>query len=226
MLNQQLIERYCFLILSLEIISMGIIFINHANLGINSFSSFPYVLSSYFKLSNFSFELLLQILFIILQIMIFGKKFKKIQLFQLVIWLFLYLFLAINTFNNIIFLRDFYPKYYLIKIIFLLIGSFMVGIGINIQLTIKTLFSPEEGLLYSIFKTFHYNLCYIKISIDLLLIILSSIFSYFTFNKIIGIKEGTIISCFFIGYFIGKSYSKVKNIIIDFVYRNFPEKKG
>ena len=223
MINYQLIERYCFLILSLGIISIGIIFTLHADLGYTPILLFPYLISNYFKSSIIQYNLLQQILFIIVQIIILRNNFKKIQLFQIIIWVLLNLFLGIN---NIIFLGNFYPKHYLIKILFLLIGSFIIAFGINIQFFIKTIYTPGEGLLFSIYNKLNLKLYYNKIIFDFILIILSSIFSYLLYGTIIGIKEGTIISGIFVGYFLGIINKKTGNIVIDFLYRDCPEKKG
>lgn len=223
MLNHQLIERYFFLILSLEIMSIGIVFTNHADLGISTLLSIPYILSFYFKFSIIIFNILLQILFVIIQILILRINFKKFQLFQLLIWLILEIFLDIN---NIFFLQYFYPKHYLIKILFLLLGSFLIGISINIQIIIKTLYTPGEGLFISIYNTFHSNLCYTKIILDFFLIFISTIISFLFLGKIIGIKEGTIISGIFVGYFLGITHSKIRKIIFEFLYRNCPEREG
>ena len=223
MLNHQLIERYFFLLLSLELMSIGIVFISHGDLGIPPFLSLSYVLSSYFKSSLFLNDLLQQIFFIIIQILILKQNFKKIQLCQIFIWLLLNIFLSIN---NIIFLGNFYPKNYLVKILFLLFGSFLIGIGINIQLFIKTIYTPCEGLFLTIYNILQYNICYTKIIYDFILILLTTIFSYLLFGSIIGVKEGTIVCGIFIGFFFGTFNERVGKIVIDFLYRSCPENKG
>ena len=223
MLNHQLIERYFFLVLSLELMSIGIVFISHGDLGIPPFLSLSYVLSSYFKSSLLLNDLLQQILFIIIQILILRKNFKKRQLCQIFLWFLLNIFLIIN---NIIFLGNFYPKNYLIKILFLLFGCFLIGIGINIQFFIKTIYTPYEGLFLTIYNILQYNISYSKIIFDFILIILTTIFSYLLFGSIIGVKEGTIICGIFIGFFLGTFNEIVGKIVIDFLYRSCPENKG
>ena len=223
MLNQQLIERYCLLIVSIEIMSIGMIFTAHADLGLSPNFIFAHLCSAYFKSSELLNNILFQLLLLFIQIIILKGKFKKFQLFQIIIWALLSIFIEIN---NIIFLNNFYPKHYLIKIIFILIGSFMIGLGISIQILIKTLYTPVEGLLIVLYNIYNYNICYIKIFIDFILILLTSIISYLLLGNIFGIKEGTIISAIFVGYFLGITSRKIGNIIIDFLYRNYPEKKG
>jgi len=223
MLNHQLIERYFFLLLSLELMSIGIVFISHGDLGIPSFLSLSYILSSYFKSSLFLNDLLIQIFFIIFQILIIRQNFKKIQLCQIFIWLLLNIFLSIN---NIIFLGNFYPKNYLIKILFLLFGSFLIGIAINIQLFIKTIYTPCEGLFLTIYNILQYNICYSKIIFDFILILLMIILSYLLVGSITGVKEGTIVCGIFIGFFLGAFNERAGKIVIDFLYRNCPENKG
>lgn len=211
MLNHQLIERYFFLLLSLELMSIGIVFISHGDLGIPPFLSLSYVLSSYFKSSLFLNDLLQQIFFIIIQILILKQNFKKIQLCQIFIWLLLNIFLSIN---NIIFLGNFYPKNYLIKILFLLFGSFLIGIGINIQLFIKTIYTPCEGLFLTIYNILQYNICYTKIIYDFILILLTTIFSYLLFGSIIGVKEGTIVCGIFIGFFLEHLMKELEKLLL------------
>ena len=209
--------------LSLELMSIGIVFITHGDLGIPPFLSISNILSSYFKSSLLLNDLLLQIFFNIIQILILRKNFKKIQLFQIFIWFLLNIFLEIN---NIIFLGNFYPKDYLIKILFLLFGSFLIGIAINIQLFIKTIYSPCEGLFLTINNILQYNICYTKIIFDFILILMTAILSYILFGSVIGVKEGTIVCGIFIGFFLGTFNERTGRIIIDFLYRNCPENKG
>ena len=102
----------------------------------------------------------------------------------------------------------------------------MIGLGISIQLLIKTLYTPVEGLLIVLYNIYNYNICYIKIFIDFILILLTSIISFLLLGHIFGIKEGTMISAIFVGYFLGITNKKIGNIIIDFLYRDYPEKKG
>ena len=222
MINQQLIERYCLLLLSIEIMSVGIVFIQHADLGITPIFAFAQILSLYFK-SGFLYNIIFQLFLIFIQIIVLKGKFKRFQIFQIMIWFILKAFIE---FNNIIFLGNFFPKHYLFKILFLLIGCFLTGFGISIQLFIKTLYTPVEGLLFTIYNKFNYNLCYTKIILDCILIFISISFSYLLLGNIYEIKEGTIISALLVGYFLGICNKKVGIIVIDFLYRNLQEKKG
>ena len=68
MLNYQLIERYGFLVIALEFMTLGIIFTIHGNLGITPISCPVYVLSLGFSPTLGEFTIAMHILFVIIQI--------------------------------------------------------------------------------------------------------------------------------------------------------------
>ena len=100
----------------------------------------------------------------------------------------------------------------------------MIGLGINIQFFIKALYTPGEGLLITIYNKLKYSICYTKIIFDFILILLSTIYSYLMLGDVFVIKEGTIISGIFVGYFLGLTNKRVGKIIIDF-YIGISQKK-
>lgn len=222
MLNMQLIERYILFLISLEFMSLGIAFTIHANLGVTSISALPYVLSLGLPPSVGQFNMMLHALFVIIQICLLRNKFEKKQLLQIIIGIIFGSFIDLN--NHL--LKKINSKIYIIQIILVLIGSFLLAFGITIQVFIKTINSAAEGFLITLVNVFNLPFGKTKVALDITLLIFAVIFSLILLKRIEGVREGTVLSSFGIGYFAGILKPRIGDYIINFLYRNFPERKG
>ena len=221
-LNTQLIERYLFLVLALEFIALGIVCTVHAELGITPISCPVYVLSLKFTPTLGEFTIAMHILFIILQIILLRNKYEKLQLFQVVIGIVFGVLIDITNF----FFGNIYPSYYLIKIIFICIGSMCIAIGVVIELVIKTIVTAGEGIVFAIITVSNWPLDKTKIGFDLSLLFISITLSLYYFRDITGVREGTLISALLVGYIAGIIKPFIQPRLINFIYRKCPEKKN
>ena len=223
MINIQLIERYLLFLLALESMSFGIAFTIHANLGVTSISAAPYVLSLGLSPTVGQFNMMLHTLLVIIQIYLLKDKFQKIQLLQIIIGI---IFGCLIDINNYFILKKINPKNYIIRIVLVILGSLFLAIGITIQVFIKTINSAAEGFLITIVNVFDLPIGKTKFIFDITLCIIAVISSLFLLGEIKGVREGTVISSFFIGFFVGYLKPRMGDYIINFLYRNFPERKG
>ena len=145
MLNYQLIESYCFLVIALEFMTFGIIFSIHGNLGITPISCPVYVLSLGFSPTLGQFTIAMHVLFIIIQIILLRSKFEYIQLLQLPLGILFGVLLDINA----LIMGDYYPSTYFGKILFICIGSFSCAISVSIEVTVK-LYYLQSKVFYSL----------------------------------------------------------------------------
>jgi len=243
MLNYQLIERYGILVFALEFMTLGIIFTIHGNLGITPISCPVYVLSLGFSPTLGEFTITMHALFVIIQIILLRSKFEYIQLLQIplgIIFGILSFIFYINCnkncsspvenkflidINNYI-MGNIYPSSYFGKLIFICIGSFSCAIGVSIEVTVKTVLIAGEGLLLAIITVFDLPLGKTKIAFDSSLLLISIIISLYLFGDIRGVREGTIIAAFLVGFFAGYTTPVIGPFLLNILYRNCPEKKG
>ena len=127
--------------------------------------------------------------------------------------------------NNYI-LGDYYPSSYLGKLSFIIIGSISCAIGVSIEVTVKTVIVAGEGLLLAIITVFKLPLGKTKIAFDVSLVLISIVISLYLFQEIKGVREGTVIAAFLVGFFAGYFKPVIGPILINILYRNCPEKKG
>lgn len=83
MKKNNLVRRYIVFLFGLFISSLGVAFVTKASLGTSPISSISYVLSLKFSPTLGVFTIYFSLFLILLQIIILGKKFNKIDLLQI-----------------------------------------------------------------------------------------------------------------------------------------------
>ena len=210
---QNILIRYVILLAGLLIMSFGIAIVAKSNSGTTPISSVPFVLSLIFPITFGQFTCLLSILFMITEFVILGRDFPKAQLWQIIIGPFfgfftdlgMYIFSSLN------------PSTYWARILSLLIGNIMMALGIYLQVAANVIMNPGEGAVKALAYKLKIRFGSVKIVFDAVLGITALLISVFYFGDIRGIREGTIISIFLVGFLV-KIWSRIAN------YFNFEKK--
>jgi len=200
--NKNFIKRLSIFTIGLFVMAFGVTFSVKADLGVSPISCVPYIYSLEFPLSIGEFTIILNILFMVLQILILRKKYNPFYLVQLP---------AIIVFGycidiTMVLLEDLNPSSYMEKLILCLISCVVLSFGIFLLIKTRITNLPLEGLVLVISQTLNKEFGKIKISMDSLMVIIGVVSSYIFFYKIVGIREGSIIAALTIGALI-KFYS-------------------
>ena len=193
------IFRYLMFILGIGINSFGIALITKGALGTSQISSIPYVLSlKYSKISFGTWTFLLNILFIIMQVILLKKEFHPVQYLQI--------------FANIIFsclidvsmylLKPLPPGSLYMQFICLLAGCFILAFGIAVEVAPDVITVPGEGIVRALSLVTNKKFGSIKMIFDITLIIIAVILSFLFFGKLQGIGIGTLVSAITVGRFV------------------------
>lgn len=140
---QSKIINYMKFIVSMMIMGLGIVLVTKSNLGTSAISSIPFVLSQIFTLSFVFFTFLLNLIYILIQIIFLNNKFEKQQYLQVLVGPLLGFFIDFWMF---IFL-DLNPSVYFFKLIILIGGCIVVGIGVFGQLAANVVNNPIDGVV-------------------------------------------------------------------------------
>lgn len=200
----KIIIRYFIFISGLFFMGLGISLTSKSGLGTSPINSLPYVLSMMFPLTVGQFTFLLSILFFLVEIIVLRKDFPKEQYLQLLVGPFFGFFvdLGMSIFALVA------PTNYLVKILVLLSGCFLLALGVYLQVIANVIINPGEGVVKAISNKFRKKFGNIKIALDSTLCIIAIIISLFTFGNIKGVREGTIICAVLVGN-ITKIYSAI-----------------
>ena len=214
-INKQLIiKKFFILALGLFILAFGIALSTKSGLGVSPSAGLAYVLSQIFPLSMGLFTTFVNVIFVIVQIALLRKNYKIINLLQLVVvFLFSYftdLTLAIVSPLEI----SSYP----IRLILCIVSCLIMAFGVFLEVKAGLIVMASEGAISAISDKIHLDFGTVKIILDWVFIGLSTLISLLYFKSLIGVREGTIIAAFLVGYFV-RFYNKKIHFIFLIPYK-------
>lgn len=167
-------------------------------LGTSPISSLPYVLTFIIPLSLGVWTIIINTLFLAAQIVILKGEFRWFQLSQMV---------AVTIFGFFIdlgmWISSYYiPDSYILRVLEQFIGCAVLAAGIALELIADITFLPGEGLVKAIAYRWRLNFAKVKICFDSTLVCLAVLVSLIGVGEITGLREGTVIAAFAVGYFV------------------------
>lgn len=184
--------------------SLGIAFSVRSDLGTTTISSLPYVMSLISPLSLGTASILVSLALVVLQVLILGRRFKLVQLWQIPI------LLVFGVFNDLALWATSWVNYsaYWQQWLLVLVGITLLGVGINFQIAADTIMLAGEAAVLTIsrelnriFGTKKYFIFgYVKIAFDIILVLSAAILSLAVLHELAGVREGTVAATFLIGY--------------------------
>ena len=179
-------------------VAFGVAISAKAGLGTTPISSLPYTLSCISPLSLGTYTFIVNMTFLLLQVLILKREYKVSQLiqvpalfvFSVLIDLWMKLFGGIGTSN------------YGFMLGLCLGGCFFVAFGVYLQVKANAVMLPGDGLAKVIASKTKKEFGKIKIIFDSSLVGISIIISLIVKHKLLGVREGTIIAAFLVGTII------------------------
>lgn len=186
--RRQFIRSYSLFITGLYFLALGIVLIVRSALGTTPISSANYVLSINTPWSLGVWTLINNNIFILLQLMLLRKDNPNIRKQKLEIWLqlpFSFLFSAFIDLNMIL-TASVAPSMYLSCIVLLLMGCFVQAVGVVLELKGHVVIMSAEGLVARIADRVNAVFGYVKIGVDVTLVLIAVILSWFLSGRIEG----------------------------------------
>lgn len=181
--------------IGLTIMAFGIAMSIKAGLGTSPVSSMPYVVSEFTPLTVGNITIIMHILFILLQIIILRKRYKKVQLLQLPVAI---AFGYITDFAVFV-LRNVYCYSYAQQWFLCVLGIVLVGIGVSFEVNAGVVTLAGEGLILAICQVLPIKFSDLKVIFDVTLVVLSCVVSLCFIGKVVGVREGTVAAAVFVG---------------------------
>ncbi|MFI3321569.1 MAG: cytidylate kinase family protein [Rikenellaceae bacterium] len=198
----ELIRRYLIFTLSTFIISFGISAIVRSDLGTSPISSTPYVFSINTPLSIGTYLFILCFIFIIIQMAFMGRKSSIDNKYELLLQIPISFLFGLCTDLAMWVLSDLHPQSYIAKMVTLVVGCFILALGIALEVKAGVAMMGGEYTVQVASKRFKKEFGTIKIIFDVTLVCIAIISSLLFAGKIEGIREGTIITALITGPFV------------------------
>lgn len=205
-------KRYLIFLVGLFVNSLGVSLITKANLGTSPISSIPYVLSLNFPFTLGNFTIFFSIFLIVLQLIILRKNFKLEHILQIPVSIIFGYFIDLTM----ILFSWVNPEAYIMKIVYLLIGCLILGVGVYMEVLADVVMLPGESFVRAIVLTWKTNFGTTKICFDVSMSVIAAVLSFVFAGRLAGVREGTVIAALLVGFIarlIGKNLVFLKDMI-------------
>lgn len=210
MKTKKLASRSLLFIIGLFFSGVGVAFTKHGELGVSPISSVANIMSIKFPvLSMGNWLIIWNCVLIVGQFLILKKEFKLFQLLQIPLS---FLFGFFTDFG--LWIVSFFPvKNYGMQLLMLFLGIIILAFGISLTVTANVIMNSGEAIVKAISDKTGYVFGNVKVIFDISCVTLSVILSLLFFNcKIVGTREGTIISAVCTGLMVKFFIKRVKKI--------------
>lgn len=204
--KKALVKKYILLIIGLFFSGVGIAFTKHGELGVSPISSVANVMSLKFSFFTMGSWLIIWNCVLILgQIIILRKDFKVYQLLQIPLSFLFGYFTDIGM--KIV---SFIPvNSYFVKLLMLFIGIAVLAFGISLSVIANVIMNSGEAIVKAISDKTGFEFGNVKVVFDVSCVVVSVVLSLIFFDmKILGTREGTVISAVLTG-FVVKFFTKL-----------------
>lgn len=189
--------RTALLVLGLFVLALGVALSTKSGLGVSPTAGVAYVLSQVLPLSMGTFTTLLNLLYLLLQLALLGKRFKPTRLLQLAV-VFAFGYFTDFTLRLVAPLTvSSYPGRLLLSVT----ACAVMGFGIYLEVRSDVIVMASEGALSVVAEKTKKEFGAVKIVNDLAMIALTVVISFLTMGKLVGIREGTALSAVLVGMF-------------------------
>ena len=186
---------YCLGLLSL---AFGVAFSVNSNLGVSPVNSLPYVISRIVNVQMGTCVTAVFCFYILLQILILGRKFNPVNLLQIV---FSTIFGYFVDFAKMV-LGDFTIPTYFGQLTMLAISIPLIAVGIALYMDAQLVPMPMEGLSSCLAEKFGVSFPNMKTIVDCLVVGIGLVLCFVFLGKLDGLREGTIITAVVTGKII------------------------
>lgn len=192
-------RRYLLFVVSLFINAFGIAFITKALLGTSPITSVTYVLSMFTPCSMGVWTIILNILFVVLELFFMKPGYLRsdLRMYLLQIPISCCFGLFIDFSMYLLFWLN--PSAYLSKIVVLLFGCVILALGIALEVKANAAMMAGEYFVNVITRRFQKEFGYVKLGFDITLLVIACTLSLVFMSGIYGVREGTVAAALLVG---------------------------
>ena len=187
------LSRYGWFTAGVLLNAFGVALITKAALGTSPISSLPYVLSLRFPVTLGQFTFLMNMLFILAQVLLLRKDFRPVQLLQVAVNVVFSLFIDVSM--GLLSWME-------VGVLPMRLLALAVGFGISVEVAPRVLMVPGEGIVQAIAVVTGRQFGNVKTAFDATLVSTALLLSLLFFHQLQGLEIGTIFSALAVGRFV------------------------
>ena len=195
--------RLVMLLVGFGVMAFGVAFSIKGALGTSPISSVPYVTGYISGLSVGTTTIIMNGIFVLLQIAILRRRYQWVQLLQFPAAIVFGLF--INGAGVV--LQGIQYSNYLQQWVLCAIGIVLVGLGVSIEVTAWLVTTAGEGVVLAICQVAPVKFGNMKVIFDVTLVCISVVTGLVFLGRLEGVREGTVAAAICVGL-LAKGFSK------------------
>lgn len=190
-----MILRLAVMFFGLAMVAASVALTRASGLGTSPISCIPAVLSFTTDWTIGTWTFVINVLFVLIQIILLRRDFNPIQFLQIA---FVFVFSAMIDFFVPICAAIPMPNYGF-ELFYTIIGVFMTGFGIFLQVKASLITLPGEGIVLAVSKVTKIEFPKCKVAFDSIQGLTGAAISLIAMGGLFGVREGTILSALFVG---------------------------
>lgn len=185
----------------LFIMTIGIALSVKSNLGVSPVSSIPYTMTCVWGIEMGKATIIFHAALVLIQILILRKRFKPINLLQVVVGI---VFGYFTTFCN--YLATFLPSTdnIAMRIVLMLVSTVFIAVGIFFYLPANLIPLAGEGVMQTVSDVTKIEFSKVKMGFDCSMVIISVITCLICIHSLGSVGAGTVIAAFLVGFNLGR----------------------
>ena len=185
----------------LFIMTIGIALSVKSNLGVSPVSSIPYTMTCVWGIEMGKATIIFHAALVFIQILILRKRFKPINLLQVVVGI---VFGYFTTFCN--YLATYLPSTdnMVMRIVLMLVSTVFIAVGIFFYLPVDLIPLAGEGVMQAVSDVTKVEFSKVEIGIDCSMVVISVITCLICIHSLGSVGVGTVIAAFLVGFNLGR----------------------
>lgn len=185
----------------LFIMTIGIALSVKSNLGVSPVSSIPYTMTCVWGIEMGKATIIFHAALVFIQILILRKRFKPINLLQVVVGI---VFGYFTTFCN--YLATYLPSTdnTVMRIVLMLVSTVFIAVGIFFYLPADLIPLAGEGVMQAVSDVTKIEFSKVKIGFDCSMVVISVITCLICIHSLGSVGVGTVIAAFLVGFNLGR----------------------
>ena len=185
----------------LFIMTVGIALSVKSNLGVSPVSSIPYTMTCVWGIEMGKATIIFHAALVLIQILILRKRFKPINLLQVVVGI---VFGYFTTFCN--YLATYLPSTdnMVMRIVLMLVSTVFIAVGIFFYLPADLIPLAGEGVMQAVSDVTKIEFSKVKIGFDCSMVVISVITCLICIHSLGSVGVGTVIAAFLVGFNLGR----------------------
>lgn len=190
-----MVLRLVVMFFGLAMVAASVALTRASGLGTSPISCIPAVLSFTTDWTIGTWTFVINVLFVLIQIVLLRRDFNPIQFLQIA---FVFVFSAMIDFFVPLCAAIPMPNYGF-ELFYTVIGVFMTGFGIFLQVKASLITLPGEGIVLAVSKVTKIEFPKCKVAFDSIQGLTGAAISLIAMGGLFGVREGTILSALFVG---------------------------